>query len=71
MLSSSAVGTMEWASQCTDVIYSTPVVILSTLVTVPVSLRLIPYRSVARAGFYDARLIVTQENLTLPEMPPL
>ena len=44
-------------SQALEVIYSAPVVILSTLVTIPVSLWLIPYRETARAGFYDARLL--------------
>jgi len=61
-----------WLDQFLDVANSTPVVILRTLVTVPVSLRLIPYRSVSRAGFYDARLIAAaQEGVDLPEMPPL
>lgn len=69
LLASTAIGTMAWANACMDVIYSMPVVILSSLVTVPVSLWLIPYRSVARAGFYDARLVTSQG--TLPEMPPL
>lgn len=69
LLTSAAIGTMVWANACMDVIYSMPVVILSSLVTVPVSLWLIPYRSVARAGFYDARLVVSQG--TLPEMPLL
>lgn len=56
-------------SQALDLIYSTPVVILSTLVTVPVSLWLLPYRGTARAGFYDARILAQQTRL--PEMPPL
>jgi len=61
-----------WLDQVLDITYSTPVVILRTLVTVPVSLYLIPYRSVARAGFYDARLMAaSQERTDLPEMPPL
>ena len=60
-----------WLDQLTDVIYSTPTVILRTLVTVPVSLWLIPYRSVSEAGFYDARLMAAQDRLQLPEMPPL
>ena len=58
-----------WSQQCSAVIYSAPAVIASTLVTVPLSLWLIPYRAVAKAGFYDARLLVSQG--TLPEMPPL
>ena len=63
---------LEWAQACRAVIYSTPVVILSTLATVPVSLWLIPYRSVAWAGFYDARLqAASQENRQMPQMPPL
>jgi len=58
-------------SQALDVIYSAPVVILSTLVTVPVSLWLIPYRETARAGFYDARLLAASSEMDRPEMPPL
>lgn len=69
LLASDAAGTINWANQCMNVIYSTPTVILSALVTIPISLWLIPYRSVARAGFYDARLVVSQG--TVPEMPPL
>lgn len=56
-------------NQALEVLYSTPVVILRTLVTIPLSLWLIPYKATARAGFYDARLTVSQG--TLPEMPPL
>ena len=63
---------LEWAQACKTVIYSAPASILSTLVTVPVSLWLIPYRSVSRAGFYDARLqAASQERRQMPEMPPL
>lgn len=69
LLAAADIGTMAWASACMDVIYSMPVAILSSLVTVPVSLWLIPYRATSRAGFYDARLMVSQG--TLPEMPPL
>lgn len=69
LLASAAIGTMAWVNACMDVVYSMPVVILSSLVTVPVSLWLIPYRATARAGFYDARLVTSQG--TLPEMPPL
>lgn len=58
-------------NQAIDVIYSAPVVILSTLVTVPVSLWLLPYRGTARAGFYDARLLAASDQLDRPEMPPL
>lgn len=61
-----------WLDQVIDVYYSTPVVILKTLITVPLSLWLIPYRSVAEAGFYDARLLAaSQEKPQMPEMPPL
>lgn len=69
LLASAAIGTMDWVNACMDVVYSMPVVILSSLVTVPVSLWLIPYKATARAGFYDARLVTSQG--TLPEMPPL
>ena len=58
-----------WRSQALEVLFSTPWVVLRTLVTVPVSLWLIPYKATARAGFYDARLVASQG--TLPEMPPL
>lgn len=58
-------------SQAIDIIYSTPVIILSTLITVPVSLWLLPYRETARAGFYDARLLAASDTLDRPEMPPL
>lgn len=42
--------------------------VLSSLIALPVTLWLTPYRSVARAGFYDARLQLQREG---PEMPPL
>ena len=58
-------------SQAIGVIYSAPAVILSTLVTIPVSLWLIPYRETARAGFYDARLLADSYRQGRPEMPPL
>lgn len=58
-------------NQAISVIYSTPVVILSTLVTIPVSLWLIPYRETARAGFYDARILSVPDERDMPEMPPL
>lgn len=58
-------------NQAIDVVYSAPAVILSTLVTVPVFLWLIPYRETARAGFYDARLLAAADRLDRPEMPPL
>ena len=64
------VGTMEWANQSMTVLYSVPAVILSTLVTIPVSLWLLPYRMVAQAGFYDARLaLMSQAGPS--EMPPV
>ena len=62
---------LEWQNQVLDVVYSTPVVILSTLVTVPLSLWLIPYQETALAGFYDARLLAASDQLDRPEMPPL
>lgn len=42
--------------------------VLSNLITLPLLLWLTPYRSVARAGFYDARLRLQREA---PQMPPL
>ena len=71
LLTPEAILMETWLDQLTDVIYSAPTVILRTLVTVPVSLWLIPYRSVSEAGFYDARLMTAQDRLQLPEMPPL
>lgn len=69
LLSAAAFSDADWRELCLNVVYSTPTVILSTLVTVPINLRLIPYRAVARAGFYDARLMAAaQDN---PTMPPL
>lgn len=62
----------SWADACVNMIYSMPVVVLSTLVTVPVSLWLLPYRSTARAGFYDARLAAASPGgQPWPGMPPL
>ena len=58
-------------AQVINVVYSAPAVILSTLVTIPVSLWLIPYRQTARAGFYDARLLADSYRQNRPEMPPL
>ena len=61
-----------WLDQVIDLYYSMPVTVLKTLVTVPLSLWLLPYRSVAQAGFYDARLLAaSQDTHQLPEMPPL
>ncbi len=58
-------------SQAFNIIYSPPVVILSTLVTIPVSLWLLPYRATARAGFYDTRLLAAADASDQPDMPPL
>lgn len=71
LLTLEAFAAEDWRDQCLSVIYSTRVVILSTLVTVPVSLWLLPYRSVARAAFYDNRMLATIREDPLPEMPPL
>ena len=60
-----------WWDQALSVIYSTPAVILSTLVTVPVSLWLLPYQETARAGFYDARMLSAADEMGMPDMPPL
>ena len=60
-----------WLDKCLTVIWSTPAVILSSLVTVPVRLWLIPYRSVARAGFYDARIVAMQDEEIPIMMPPV
>ena len=69
LLDPAVVGTMDWANQGMAVLYSVPVVILSTLVTIPVSLWLLPYRMVAQAGFYDARLALMSQ--AGPEIPPV
>lgn len=61
----------DWPDRCLDTIFSFPVVLLSSLITVPVSLRLLPYRAVARAGFYDARLMSLQDGDAPFAMPPL
>lgn len=62
----------QWRTQAMEVLYSTPSVVLRTLVAIPVSLWLIPYRSVSRAGFYDARLQAASQGIpSMPEMPPL
>ena len=62
---------LAWWDQLFYVLYSPPAVILSTLVTIPVNLLLLPYRAVARAGFYDARMLAAQQEIRLPNMPPL
>lgn len=54
-----------------DVINAPLASILSSLVTVPISLWLLPYRETARAGFYDARLLAASDALDRPDMPPL
>ena len=71
LLTADAFLAAGWRDQCINLINSVPVVILSTLVTVPISMWLIPYRSVTRAGFYDARLLTAAQDEQLPEMPPL
>jgi len=43
--------------------------VLTNLVTLPLSLWLTPYRSVTRAGFYDARLKLQRDLAT--QMPPV
>ena len=43
--------------------------VLTNLVTLPLSLWLTPYRSVTRAGFYDARLKLQRDSA--PQMPPV
>lgn len=63
--------TLEWFMACSELVNSVPVAILSTLVTVPLSLWLIPYRATARAGFYNARLAIAREQYQRTEMPPL
>ncbi len=50
--------------------YSLPVQCVTALVTLPVFLWLIPYREVARAGFYDARLRLRRQELNA-DLPPL
>lgn len=62
---------LEWQGQAMAVVYSVPVIMLSTLVTIPVSLWLLPYRETARAGFYDTRILSVPEGMNMPEMPPL
>lgn len=43
--------------------------VLTNLVTLPLSLWLTPYRSVTRAGFYDARLKLQRDRVT--QIPPV
>lgn len=57
--------------QAMDVIYAPLTSILSSLVTVPISLWLLPYRETARAGFYDVRLLAASDAMGQPDMPPL
>ena len=57
--------------QAMDVIYAPLASILSSLVTVPISLWLLPYRETARAGFYDVRLLAASDAMGQPDMPPL
>lgn len=58
-------------SQAMDAIYAPLPSILMSLVTVPISLWLLPYRETARAGFYDARLLAASDAMDRPDMPPL
>lgn len=71
LLTGAALLTPGWQEQMLAVICSPPAVILSSLVTIPVYLWLYPYRAIARAGFYDARLLLSEREDRLPEMPPL
>lgn len=71
LLTPSAALDLDWMDKCLAVIWSTPVVILRSLVTIPVCLWLLPYRAVARAGFYDARLTAMREEELPIMMPPL
>lgn len=70
LLSAGVTPDAVWMDACLDVVYSMPVVILSSLAAIPVSLWLLPYRATARAGFYDARLLASSQEERL-EMPPL
>lgn len=56
-------------SQYAAVSDSLVTMLLTDLLCLPVLLWLIPYRSVTRAGFYEARLHLQKENI--PPMPPL
>lgn len=71
LLSAASLTDPAWQTQCLEVLNSVPAVILSTLVTIPVSLWLLPYRATARAGFYDARMLAAAQENQLPPMPPL
>lgn len=57
--------------QAMDVIYAPLTSILSSLVTIPISMYLLPYRETARAGFYDVRLLAASDAMDRPDMPPL
>ena len=71
LLTADAISDPLWRDQAIAVVYSLPSVILSTLVTIPLSLWLLPYRETALAGFYDARLMAASQTTDRPEMPPL
>ncbi len=71
LLTQAALTDPVWRERCLDVLYSPLTVILSTLVTVPVDLWLLPYRATARAGFYDARILASTQDIQWPQMPPL
>lgn len=57
--------------QAMTVINSLPVFFLTTVVTIPVTLWLLPYQETARAGFYDFRLLAASDATDRPDMPPL
>lgn len=57
--------------QAIVVINSLPVFFLTTVVTIPVTLWLLPYQETARAGFYDFRLLAASDATDRPDMPPL
>lgn len=71
LLTPEAFASETWRDQCFALLFSAPVSILSTLVTIPLSLWLLPYRATARAGFYDARVLAARQDSKLPEIPPL
>ena len=71
LLTEAALLAPEWREQMIMVLYSVPAAILSSLVTVPIYLWLLPYRAAARAGFYDARLLLAEREDRFSKMPPL
>ena len=68
LLSAASLTDPTWRIQCLEIVNSVPVVILSTLVTVPIDLWLLPYRATARAGFYDARILAASQQGQLPPL---